>query len=61
MGSQNPTEPLAGTLIATTISTISAVFITRWLSRRAKYQVLPESLQPENGNTTLATEGANHG
>ena len=38
MGSKNPAEPLAGTLIATTISTISAVFITRWLSPTTRYR-----------------------
>jgi spore maturation protein A len=60
MGSQNPTEPLAGTLIATTISTISAVFITRWLARRAGYYVPPERPDPEFVESEAA-EGANHG
>jgi spore maturation protein A len=60
MGSQNPTAPLAGTLIATTISTVSAVFITRWLSRRRGYAVPPERVQPEEEGEP-ATNGANDG
>jgi len=43
-GSQNPAEPLAGTLIATTISTLAAVFITRWLANRSGYYVEPERM-----------------
>jgi spore maturation protein A len=58
-GSRNPTEPLAGTLIATTISTVAAVFITRWLSRRPAYQVAPEGIQPENDKPAAAAGGAN--
>jgi spore maturation protein A len=61
MGSQNPTEPLAGTLIATTISTISAVFITRWLSRRPGYQVAPEGIQPETNDSQPGAPGESHG
>jgi spore maturation protein A len=57
-GSRNPTEPLAGTLIATTISTVAAVFITRWLSRRPAYQVTPEGPQPES-EVPAAAGGAN--
>jgi spore maturation protein A len=61
MGSQNPTEPLAGTLIATTISTVSAVFITRWLSRRAGYYVPPERELLDDREQDLAAEGATNG
>jgi spore maturation protein A len=61
MGSQNPTEPLAGTLIATSISTISAVFITRWLSRRSAHQVAPEGPQPEDHASPPGAEEATHG
>jgi spore maturation protein A len=57
-GSRNPTEPLAGTLIATTISTVAAVFITRWLSRRPAYRVAPEGPQPQTDAPTAAG-GAN--
>ena len=45
-GSRNPTEPLAGTLIVTTISTVSAVFIARWLSGLPGYRVAAEGPQP---------------
>jgi spore maturation protein A len=38
-GSENPAEPIAGTLIATLISSFIAVFITRWLSRLPRFQV----------------------
>jgi spore maturation protein A len=44
-GSLNPTEPLAGTLIVTMISTISAVLIVRWLSGRPAYRVAAEGPQ----------------
>jgi spore maturation protein A len=57
-GSLNPTEPLAGTLIATTISTVAAVFITRWLSRRPAYHVAPEGPQPE-GDEPIPAGGVN--
>jgi spore maturation protein A len=60
MGSQNPTEPLAGTLIATTISTVSAVFITRWLAGRSAYQVPPERPDPADENPALP-QGTNNG
>ena len=55
-GSLNPTEPLAGTLIVTAISTISAVMLVRWLGRRPAYQVpaerpdSPQSEQPRPAN-----------
>ena len=45
-GSINPTEPLAGTLIVTAISTVSAVLIVRWLSRRPAHQVAAERPDP---------------
>jgi spore maturation protein A len=48
-GSLNPSEPLAGTLIVTAISTISAVLLVRWLSRRPAHQVAAEGPQPAAG------------
>lgn len=42
-GSQNPAEPIAGTLVATLISSLIAVFITRWLSKWPRYQVVAEA------------------
>ncbi len=38
-GSENPAEPIAGTLVATLISSFIAVFITRWLSKWPRFQV----------------------
>jgi spore maturation protein A len=60
-GSQNPAEPLGGTLIVTTVSTVSAVFIARWLSHRPAYRVAPEGLQTNeiivSSNTGEASNG----
>jgi spore maturation protein A len=61
MGSLNPTEPLAGTLIVTSLSTISAVFITRGLSRRSAYHVAPEGPQPVPNESPASTEESTHG
>ena len=38
-GSKNPAEPIAGTLLATLFSTIVAIFVTRWLSRRRRFRI----------------------
>jgi spore maturation protein A len=57
-GSRNPLEPLGGTLIVTTISTVSAVVIARWLSGRPAYRVAPEGPQPDEPlNNPEATSG----
>jgi len=58
-GSRDPVEPLAGTLIVTSISTISAVFITRMLSRRRAYYAPPEAPQPADSDVTIT--GESHG
>jgi spore maturation protein A len=60
-GSRNPTEPLAGTLIVTSISTISAVLIARWLSRRPAYRVPPERPQPAEGEESSNGSGESNG
>jgi spore maturation protein A len=60
-GSRNPTEPLAGTLIVTSISTISAVIIARWLSKRPAYRVPPEGPQPFAEGEDASDGGASHG
>jgi spore maturation protein A len=60
-GSRNPAEPLGGTLIVTTISTVSAVIIARWLSRRPAYHVAPEGLQTETVEPNSPREGASNG
>jgi spore maturation protein A len=55
-GSDNPAEPLAGILIVTTFSTIFAVLITKWLSRRSGYPNEPPSMA-----TTAAAAGPSDG
>ena len=60
-GSRNPTEPLAGTLIVTTISTISAVFIARWLSGRPAYRVAAEAPQPVDSEEHISGAGESNG
>jgi spore maturation protein A len=57
-GSQNPAEPIAGTLIATFVSTIFAVFITRWLSGWRAFQVTAAS---SAGMDSLAESHPNGG
>lgn len=60
-GSANPAAPLAGTIIATSISTVSAVFITRWLARRPVHRVPPERPDPEPGQSHVLTAGESNG
>ena len=60
-GSLNPTEPLAGTLIVTTISTISAVLIVRWLSGRPAYRVAAEGPQPVSDDENSSAAGESNG
>ncbi len=52
-GSTNPAEPIAGTLIATLISSLFAVFITRWLARWPRFQVVASA---EATASTIARE-----
>lgn len=42
-GSQNPAEPIAGTLLATLVSTIFAIVITRWMSGWRMFRVSASS------------------
>ena len=42
-GSDNPAEPLFGILLVTTVSTIVAVFVTRWLSRMPRFAISPDN------------------
>lgn len=53
-GSKNPAQPLAGILLVTTFTTIFAVLVTKWLSRRRAYQVAAPSLSTES--MTIASE-----
>jgi spore maturation protein A len=60
-GSQNPTGPLGGTLIVTSVSTISAVIIARWLSGRRAYYVPPERPDPLPDEQTTPAAEESHG
>jgi spore maturation protein A len=56
-GSQNPAEPLAGTLLVTTISTIVAVIAARWLSRRPRYQIVASAVGGESTGDPPRVDG----
>jgi spore maturation protein A len=43
-GSTNAAEPLAVTLLVTSITTLTAIFVVRWLSRRPAYRLAAEPL-----------------
>lgn len=60
-GSANPAEPLGGTLIVTTISTVSAIFLARWLSRRSAYHVAPERPDPVKDSEKSSDGGHSNG
>jgi spore maturation protein A len=47
-GSANPAQPLAGILIVTSISTIFAVLITKWLARRRAYRISPSGITTDS-------------
>lgn len=44
-GSENPAEPIAGTLVATLISSLIAVFITRWMSKWPRFQAAAPAVE----------------
>jgi spore maturation protein A len=44
-GSKDATSPIAGILVATLISTMFAVLITRWMSRWPRFQIQADSPQ----------------
>lgn len=56
-GSENPAEPIAGTLVATLISSFIAVFITRWLSRMPRFQVATEAGASGGSSQGLPPDG----
>jgi spore maturation protein A len=56
-GSKNPAEPIAGTLLATLVSSVIAVFITRWLARWPRYQVVAEAGHDADSSHGLPPEG----
>jgi spore maturation protein SpmA len=43
-GSKNPAEPIAGTLVATLLSTIVAILVTRWLSGWPRFRMPPATV-----------------
>jgi spore maturation protein A len=53
-GSANPAAPIAGTILATIVSTVFAIFITRWMSRLKRYAV---EMPPENANAGAIVGG----
>ncbi len=56
MGSHDPTRPMAGIIIVTSFSTVVAIFVTKWLSKRPKYVIAAVAKQshvrakPEGGD-----------
>lgn len=57
-GSLNPAKPLAGIVIVTSFSTITAILVTKWLSRRRGYQV-DTTAQTDKTTVSDAEGGAN--
>jgi spore maturation protein A len=53
-GSLNPAQPLAGILIVTTFSTVFAVFVTKWLSRRRGYQIAPPAMVTKSASASTS-------
>jgi spore maturation protein SpmA len=56
-GSQNPAEPVAGTVIATIISTVIAIFLTRWLQGWPRFRVGAEDQSDSGVDPLIAAEG----
>ena len=56
-GSENPAEPVAGMLVATLLSTIVAILITRWLSRWPRFQLEAARPVPDAAVTSVNEEG----
>jgi len=55
-GSDNPVASLGGTWVVTSVSTVSAVFIARWLANRPGYRSLPERPDPVDAGVTITGE-----
>ena len=61
-GSQNAAEPLAGTLVVTTITTVAAVIAVRWLSRRPGYRISASEAQADRAQAvSTSAEGESNG
>ncbi len=59
-GSASPAEPLAAILIVTVFTTLFAVMITKWLSQRRGYQILPPTTMVQSV-AAVADEGDSRG
>ena len=58
-GSNSPAEPVFGMLAATFLSTMVAIFVTRWLSRWPRFQVeAPQTVVGADKAVTHQEEGA---
>lgn len=47
MGSHDPARPMAGIIIVTSFSTVVAILVTKWLSKRPKYQIAAAAKQSD--------------
>jgi spore maturation protein A len=56
-GSQNPAQPIVGTLIATLASTIVAILVTRWLSGWPQFRVTSQRLASAHSGSSTPVEG----
>lgn len=57
-GSTNPAAPIAGAILATVVSTVFAIFITRWMSRWKRYAVEVPAESATAGSAAAAGGGA---
>jgi spore maturation protein A len=55
-GSQNPAEPIAGTLLSTLISTLIAILLTRWLSTWRRFRVVPQPPAPNSADPPASND-----
>jgi spore maturation protein SpmA len=56
-GSQDPAQPVLGTLFATCASTAVAILVTRWLSGWPRFRVIAEAPATPPVLASAATEG----
>jgi spore maturation protein A len=50
-GSQDPAAPIFGTILATGVSTLFAIFVTRWMSSWQRFRVVPETSGDATANS----------
>lgn len=56
-GSQNPAQPIVGTILATFASTIVAIVVTRWLSTWPRFRVTAEASPAAPADVVTSSEG----